>query len=77
MDKDILTDFAIPNSELGAEMITGDHGQLMIDVEVIGQVGDVTLFRKHNKAVPEGNFKPENAKQMRERLVKKQEKTGE
>lgn len=73
MDKDILSEFAIPDTELNAEMLTGDRGSLRIDVEVIGQVDGKTIFRKHDKAVAEGNFKPENAKQMRERILDKQD----
>lgn len=73
MDNDILTEFSIPNTELNAEMEVGDRGRLSLDVEVIGQVDGRTVFRKHDKATAEGNFKPENAKQMRERLIKKDE----
>ena len=72
MDKEILSEFSIPDTELGAEMLVGDRGRLSIDVEVIGQIEGCTIFRKHNKAKAEGNFRPENAKQMRERLVEKE-----
>jgi len=77
MDNEILTEFSIPDTELGAEMLVGDRGRLALDVEVIGRVDGRTLFRKHNRAIPEGNFKPENAKQMRERLIKKQDSEGD
>lgn len=73
MDKEILSEFCIPNTELNAEMETGDRGSLRIEVEVIGQIEGMTIFRKHDKAVAEGNFKPENAKQMRKRLLDKQD----
>lgn len=76
MDKEILSEFSIPNTELNADMEVGDRGTLAIEVEVIGVVEGCTLFRKHNKARAEGNFKPENAKQMRERLVEKEYKDG-
>lgn len=69
MDKDILTDFAIPNSEINAEMMVGEYGRLIIDVEVIGQVDGRTIFRKHGKAKADGNFRPESAKQMKARLL--------
>lgn len=75
MDKEILTEFCIPNTELNAEMQTGDRGSLRIEVEVIGQLEGKTIFRKHDKAVAEGNFKPENAKQMRKRLTEKTPET--
>lgn len=77
MDNEILSEFSIPDTELNAEMTTGDRGSLRLDVEVIGRVDGKTIFRKHNKATAEGNFKPENAKQMRERLLDKQSKDGE
>lgn len=69
----ILMEFCIPDTELNAEMLTGDRGSLRIDVEVIGQMDGMTMFRKRGKAVAEGNFKPENAKQMRERILEKQD----
>lgn len=69
----MLIEFCIPDTELNAEMLTGDRGSLRIDVEVIGQMDGMTMFRKRGKAVAEGNFKPENAKQMRERLIEKQD----
>lgn len=75
MDKDILSEFCIPNSELNAEMEVGDRGSIRIDVEVIGQLEGKTIFRKHNKATAEGNFKPENAKQMRERMLEEKPST--
>lgn len=75
MDNEILSEFSIPNTELNAEMTVGDRGRLALDVEVIGQVDGRTIFRKHNKAVAEGNFKPENAKQMRERLIASEKKS--
>jgi hypothetical protein len=73
MDKEILSEFSIPDTELNAEMLTGDLGSLRLEVEVIGQVDGKTIFRKRGKTVAEGNFKPENAKQMRKRLVEKQD----
>lgn len=73
----MLIEFCIPDTELNAEMLTGDRGSLRIDVEVIGQMDGMTMFRKRGKAVAEGNFKPENAKQMRERLLEKQEDAAE
>lgn len=73
MDKEILSEFSIPDSEINADMVAGDRGRLILDVEVIGRVDGRTIFRKHNQAKAEGNFKPENAKQMRERLVNKQD----
>ena len=77
MDKEILSEFCIPNSEINADMEVGDRGRLYIDVEVIGQIEGKTIFRKHNKAKAEGNFKPENAKQMRERLLDNESKNGD
>lgn len=74
MDNEILSEFAIPDSEINAEMVAGDHGRLLIDVEVIGRVDGRTIFRKHNQAKADGNFKPEGAKQLRERLLDKQSK---
>jgi hypothetical protein len=74
MDKEILSEFSIPNTELNADMEVGDRGTLSIEVEVIGQIEGCTVFRKHNKVKAEVNFKPENAKQMRERLIEKQDK---
>lgn len=76
MDKEILSEFSIPDTELGADMVTGDRGSLRFEVEVIGQVDGRTIFRKHGKVTAEGNFKPENAKQMRDRLVKDQDEDG-
>ena len=70
---DILTEFSIPNSELSAEMTIGDYGKLSFTVEVIGNINGMTIFRKHNKAIAEGNFKPESAKLMRERLLTNQD----
>lgn len=77
MDKEILAEFSIPNTELNADMEVGDRGTLAIEVEVIGVVEGCTIFRKHNKARAEGNFKPENAKQMRERIIAKEENDNE
>jgi hypothetical protein len=74
MDKhDILSEFSIPESEIAASLETGDHGKLALTVEVIGRVNGMVIFRKHNKAIAEGNFKPEGAKELRERLLDKQE----
>lgn len=75
MDNEILSEFSIPDSEINAEMVTGDRGRLILDVEVIGRVDGRTIFRKHNQAKADGNFRPENAKQMRERMMKKQDET--
>lgn len=74
MDDKILDTFSIPDSEINAEMVAGDRGRLLIDVEVVGRVDGKTIFRKHNQAKADGNFKPEGAKQMRERLLEKQSK---
>lgn len=74
MDNDeMLTEFCIPKSELNAEMMVGDYGKLAMTVEVIGIMADHIMFRKHKKAVIEGDFKPESAKLMRERLINKEE----
>jgi hypothetical protein len=74
MDKEILSEFSIPDTELGAEMTIGDYGKITLTVEVIGRVNGCTIFRKHKKAIPEGNFKPEGAKELRERILEKEEK---
>lgn len=75
MDKhEILSEFCIPESEIAASMETGDYGTLALTVEVIGRVNGMVVFRKHNKAKVEGDFKPEGAKNMRERLLEKQDK---
>jgi len=74
MDKhEILSEFAVPESEIAASLETGDHGKLALFVEVIGRVNGLIIFRKHKKAIPEGNFKPEGAKELRERILDKQE----
>lgn len=71
-NQEILSEFAIPESEINAALETGDHGRLSLAVEVIGRVNGLLIFRKHNKATAEGNFKPEGAKDLRERLLDKQ-----
>lgn len=73
MDNEILSEFAIPESEIDAAIETGDHGKLALTVEVIGRVNGMVIFRKHKKAIAEGNFKPEGAKDMRERLLDKED----
>lgn len=72
---EILSEFCIPESELDAALEIGDYGRLSLSVEVIGRVNGMVMFRKHKKATVEGNFKPEGAKDMRERLLEKQDKT--
>lgn len=73
MNNEILSEFAIPESEIDAAIETGDHGRLAITVEVIGRLNGLIIFRKHKKAVAEGNFKPEGAKEIRERLLDKED----
>ena len=74
MDNDeMLTEFCIPKSEISAEMAVGDYGKMSLTVEVIGIMADHIMFRKHKKAVVEGDFKPESAKLMRERLLDKED----
>ncbi len=73
MDNEILSEFAIPESEIAAAVETGDYGKLSLSVEVIGRVNGMVIFRKHKKATVEGDFKPEGAKDMRERLLEKQD----
>lgn len=73
MDNEILSEFAIPESEINAALETGDHGKLALTVEVIGRVNGLIIFRKHKKAIAEGNFKPEGAKELRERLLDKED----
>lgn len=73
MDNKILSEFAIPESEIDAALETGDHGKLGLTVEVIGRVNGLIIFRKHKKAVAESNFKPEGAKELRERLLDKED----
>lgn len=75
MDNEILSEFSIPAGEIDAPIQTGDIGDLRITVEVISQVNGLVGFRKRKKAVVEGNFKPEGAKDMRERLLAKQDET--
>jgi hypothetical protein len=70
---EILSEFCIPESELDAALEIGDFGKLGITVEVIGRINGMVVFRKHKKATPEGNFKPEGAKDIRERLLEKQD----
>jgi len=72
MDNDILTEFSIPAGEIDAPLQTGDFGKVVIAVEVIGTTDGLIHFRKHKKAIAEGNFKPEGAKDLRERLLEKQ-----
>lgn len=72
---EILSEFCIPESEIAAALETGDFGKLGISVEVIGRVNGMVIFRKHKKAIAEGNFKPEGAKDMRDRLLSKQDAT--
>ena len=75
MDNDmILSEFSIPSNEIDTELETGDLGKLVLSVEVIGKVNNMYVFRKHKKAIAEGNFRQETVKDMRERLVEKQEK---
>lgn len=74
MDKhEILSEFCIPESELDASIEVGDYGKLTLTVEAIGRINGMIVFRKHNKAVVDGNFKPEGAKEMRERILEKEE----
>lgn len=73
MDKEILSEFAIPTGEVDAPVEVGDFGKLVIEVEAIARLDGVTIFRKHKKARVEGNFRPEGAKELRERLLEKQE----
>lgn len=74
MDKhEILSEFCIPESELDAAIEVGDYGRITLTVEVIGRINGIIVFRKHKKAIPEGNFKPEGANDMRERLLEKQD----
>lgn len=73
MDNKILSEFCVPASEIDSDLEIGDLGKLVISVEVIGKVGDHYYFRKHHKAIPEGNFRKETVSEMRDRLVKKQE----
>lgn len=75
MDNEILSEFAIPSGEIDAPIQTGDMGELRISVEVISQVNGLVVFRKRKKAVVEGDFKPEGAKDMRERLLEKQDES--
>lgn len=77
MDHDILSEFCIPANEIDAEIEVGDLGKLILSVEVIGKVNGVYMFRKHKKAKLEGDFKPEGAKDMRERILDKQEDDSE
>lgn len=74
MDKhEILSEFCIPESELDASIEVGDYGKLTLAVEAIGRINGMIVFRKHKKAVVDGNFKPEGAKEMRERILEKEE----
>lgn len=73
MDHELLSEFCIPANEIDSEIETGDLGKLVLSVEVIGKVNDMYIFRKHKKAIPEGNFRPEGAKDMRDRLLEKQD----
>lgn len=73
MDNEILSEFCIPESEIAASLETGDFGKLSISVEVIGRVNGMIVFRKHKKAVAEGNFRPEGAKELRDRILEKQD----
>ena len=74
MDKDkILTEFSIPAGEIDAPLQTGDLGKISLHVEVIGTTDGLIHFRKHKKAITDGNFKPEGANDMRERLLEKQD----
>lgn len=74
---EILSEFCIPESELDASLEVGDYGKLGLSVEVIGRVNGMVIFRKHKKAIPEGNFKPEGANDLRERLLEKQDDEAE
>ena len=70
MDKhEILSEFCIPESELDASIEVGDYGKLTLTVEAIGRINGMIVFRKHKKAVGDGNLKPEGAKEMRERIL--------
>lgn len=74
MDKhEILSEFCIPESELDASIEVGDYGKLTLTVEAIGRINGMIVFRKHKKAVVDGNFKPEGAKEMRERILENEE----
>lgn len=68
----ILSEFSIPESEIDASLEVGDFGKVVIPVEVIGRIEGRIVFRKHQKAVPEGNFRKESVQEMRGRLLDKQ-----
>lgn len=77
MDNDLLSEFSIPAGEIDAPIQTGDFGKICLSVEVIGTTDGLIHFRKHKKAATQGNFRPEGAKDLRERLLAKEEKAPE
>lgn len=68
-----ILEFTLPKNECDVDAQTGDHGEIRLKVEIIAETPDSFTFRKKDKAVAEGNFRPEGAKEMRERLIDKQD----
>jgi len=60
--------FIVMKNELETDLDVGETGMIMIPVEVITIDKDTYTFRKAGQIKPEGEFKPESVKGMRERI---------
>jgi hypothetical protein len=60
--------FTVSKSELEMDLEIGETGTLMVPVEVVSIDKENYFVRKIGKITPEGEFKPETVKDMRERI---------
>lgn len=69
-----VMEFMLPMSEVDASLSTGQLGSILIPVEVVSVSDGMVTFRKNAAVSTEGNFRSETTAEMRERILKEQDK---
>lgn len=60
--------FVVSKNELDMALDVGETGMIIVPVEVVSIDQENYVFRKDGRIRPEGNFKPESVKGMRDRI---------
>jgi len=61
-------EFTLPKHEIDADLKMGDHGEVIVPVEVVAVTGSDVTFRKVASARTDQKFGPTSSAEMREKM---------
>ena len=61
-------EFTLPKHEIDADMKMGDHGEIIVPVEVVAVSESAITFRKDSSARTDKKFGPQTSQEMRKKM---------